>query len=272
MGRPDKKQERLGEIKENKEHLGKYKMKIIKYNGKDDIIIEFQDEYKARVHTQYGNFKKGNVKNPYHPSVYGVGYLGEGKYKPSENGKSTKIYEVWVSMLQRCYDPYFLNKRPTYRDCMVCNEWHNFQNFAKWWEEKLYECNNERMELDKDILVKGNKIYSPETCLIVPNRINLLFCKRQNRRGKYPIGVTDTIKNIDNKTYLYLIVSCSILYGEKCKIKHLGNFPLNRPFQAFTVYKNFKESYIKQIADEYKNFIPTKLYSALYRYEVEIND
>ena len=88
------KEERLGTTKNNKESLGGYKMKIVEYNGKDDITVEFQDEYNAKVHTGYNNFKKGDVKNPYHPSVYGVGYLGEGKYNAYKNKKQTDAYNT----------------------------------------------------------------------------------------------------------------------------------------------------------------------------------
>ena len=119
-------------------------MKIVEYKSAKNIIVEFQDEYKTKVHTSYQCFKKGGVKNLYDRSVYGVGYIGVGKYKTSENGKS--------------------------------------------------------------------------------------------------------------------------------KLKYLGLFPLNRPFQAFTCYKQFKENHIKQIADEYKDLVPEKLYEAMYKYEVEIND
>lgn len=253
------KKERLGEIRKNREG---YEMKIVEYNNCHDIIVEFQDKYKAKVHTGYGNFKKGVAKNPYHPSVFGIGYVGTGKYKPSINGKDTKAYRYWKHMLQRCYDPYYLDSHPTYRDCVVCNEWHNLQNFAEWFYKNYYEVEGCRMCLDKDILVKKNKIYSPKTCIFAPNRINILFVKRQNDRGYYPIGVSyNTHKN-------KLYVCCNTLDG----LKHLGLFPLDKPFQAFTCYKNFKENYIKQVSDEYKDLIPQKLYETLYKYEVEIND
>ena len=254
---------RIGEIKKNKECLGGYEMKIIKYNGVRDIIVEFQDEYKAKVHTQYGAFKLGNIKNPYHPNIYGVGYIGQGKYLVNEHKKS---YNHWRKMLQRCYDPYYINKHLTYIDCYVCNEWLNFQNFAEWFYKNYYEIKNSLMDIDKDILYKGNKIYLPKTCIFVPERINKLFTKNDKVRGEYPIGVT---LRSDNKS---LCAICSIYINNKHLNKHLGSFPLNRPFQAFTVYKNYKESYIKQVADEYKDLIPKELYEALYRYEVEIND
>ena len=204
---------------------------------------------------------------------YGIGYIGDGKYKSrDENKKKTKAYNTWSHMLRRCYDPYYLNEHPPYRDCIVCEEWHNFQNFAKWFYENYYECNDEQMQLDKDILIKGNKIYSPNTCILVPKRINSLFTKSDALRGEYPIGVYYKIKKVKQYEYHYLEVRCSVIENGKKKGKVLKTLPLNKPFQAFSIYKQFKEKYIKQIADEYKELIPQKLYEALYKWEVEIND
>lgn len=204
---------------------------------------------------------------------YGIGYMGDGKYKSKdENKKKTKAYNTWNHMLRRCYDPYYLNEHPTYIDCYVCEEWYNFQNFAKWFYENYYECNDEQMQLDKDILIKGNKIYSPNTCILVPKRINCLFTKSDALRGEYPIGVYYKFKKVEQYEYHYLEVSCSVIENGKKKSKVLKTLPLNKPFQAFSIYKQFKEKYIKQIADEYKELIPQKLYEALYKWEVEIND
>lgn len=262
-------QERLKEKRKNKEIFGGYEMRIIRYDNANNIIVEFQDEYKAKVHTKYCHFVNGQVKNPYHLSICNIGYIGMGKYKSiDEDGKKTKAYIIWSNMLRRCYDPYIINKHITYKDCIVCNEWHNFQNFAEWYENNYYEVLDEKMHLDKDILIKGNKIYSPETCMFVPQRINTLFVKKDVNRGHYPIGLYERYcKNI-----LKICVKCSISDKKGSKRIYLGDFPLDRPFQAFTVYKNFKENYIKQVADEYKDLIPKELYEALYKYEVEIND
>jgi hypothetical protein len=263
----NKRKERLNELRyNNKKEL----MKIIEYNNSNDIIVEFQDEYKGIKHTNYSSFKKGEVSNPYGKTIFDIGYFGVGKYNKKDY---PKIYNTWRHMLERCYDPYFINyKRITYKDCIVCEEWHNFQNFAKWYEENYYECNNEKMHLDKDILYKGNKIYSPDYCIFVPMRINCLFTKTNVNRGKYPIGVYYKFKKVDKYEYHYLEVSCSILENGIKKSKVLKTLPLDKPFQAFTVYKQFKENYIKQVANEYKNLIPKKLYDALYDYKVEIND
>lgn len=235
-------------------------MKIIGYRMNRDIDVEFEDGYIAK-NKGYKEFKNGGIKNPYYPEIYNIGYIGAGKYKPSVNKIHTKEYDCWHDMFKRCYDKKYHKKYPTYENCKVCSEWHNFQNFGDWFNENYYEADDEIMCLDKDILVKGNKIYSPETCIFVPIKINSLFTKRQNYRGKNPIGVHYHIKNKKFLSY------CNIGIGS---IKHLGTF--DTELEAFEVYKNFKENYIRQVADEYKEKIPKKLYKAMYDWKVEIDD
>jgi hypothetical protein len=167
-------------------------------------------------------------------------------------------------MITRCYNQNQRYINPTYEDCTVCDEWHNFQNFAQWYKDNYYTIENERMELDKDILIKNNKIYSPETCIFVPKFINILFVKGNKTRGQLPIGTSYGYKNN------YIIASCGIVENGKRKQKNIGDF--KNPEEAFKAYKTFKENYIKQIADQYKDKIPQKLYEAMYKYEVEITD
>ena len=237
-----------------------YEIKIIEYNNVHNIKIQFQDKYKTIVPTQYNKCKDGSIKNPYHPSVEGIGYIGLGKYKSKINGKQTKEYAEWNSMLKRGFNKEYKNKYSTYKNVTVDEYFHNFQNYCKWREDNYYEIEGEQMELDKDILVKDNKIYSPDTCIFVPQRINYLFIKSNAIRGNYPIGV-----------YYYkardkYIAKCSIL----TETKYLGCY--NTPEEAFEVYKEFKEAYIKEVADEYKDKIPQRLYDAMYAWEVEIDD
>lgn len=143
------------------------------------------------------NLKMGNIKNTYLPTVYSIGYLGEGEFKPTFKGKRTKEYSTWQGMLQRCYDEKFNNRHISYKKCEVCEEWHCFQNFAEWFYENYRPEIMQGWQLDKDILVKGNKIYSPETCCFLPQRINKLLTKNNRVRGEYPIGV-DYYKKIIN--------------------------------------------------------------------------
>jgi hypothetical protein len=163
---------------------------IVEYRKNNDIDVYFPEYDWIAKGVQYQNFKKRNIKCPYERSLYGVGYLGEGDYKVSENGKATRVYTTWRGMLERCYSEEYQKRQPTYKDCKVNEEWYNFQNFAKWYESNYYEVEGEIMCLDKDILVKHNKIYSSETCIFVPQTINILFTKRQNARGESVIGTT----------------------------------------------------------------------------------
>lgn len=252
------KTDRIGEKAVNK--LGS-NMIIIGYRKCSDIDVYFPYYNSVVKNTRYDHFKDGSIKCNYEPRICGVGYLGEGKYKMSENGKDTRCYDIWHNMLRRCYDYKIKKKHETYKDCVLCRDWLNFQNFAKWYEENYYEVDEQVMHLDKDILYKGNKIYSPETCVFVPQNINAMFTKSDKVRGQYPIGVC-----YYKWTNKYQSSCCD---GRKNRIS-LGYF--DTPEEAFYAYKNCKEKVIKQVAEEYKNKIPYKLYKAMYDYKVDIND
>ena len=254
--------DRTGEIGIN--NFGS-KMVIVDYRNNMDVDIHFPEYDWIAKNKRYEHFKNGKIKCPYEKRYFMIGYLGEGKYKVSdENGKNTRVYSTWNSMLQRCYSEKEHKRHPTYIDCKVCGEWHNFQNFTEWYEENYYEVKGERMALDKDILVKHNKIYSPETCIFVPQTINKLFNKNLNTRGKSVIGTTPHQGKYE--------VQCNMINPEtgKSKKEYLGVYETQE--KAFEVYKYYKEKNINQVADYYKDKIPVKLYNALYEYVVEIND
>lgn len=175
------------------------------------------------------------------------------------NVRQTTAYRYWFTMLRRCYEKKYQDKYPTYKECSVCEEWHTFSNFKKWFDnpENGYQ---EGYQLDKDILVKGNKIYSPKTCCFVPNRLNTLILLRKRSRGNYPIGVS----RVEN-SYIAQI-------NTPTHKVHLGYF--NTPEKAFAVYKAAKEAYIKEIATEYfsRGEITQKAYNALVSYTFDITD
>ncbi len=264
---PDAKvKNRLGEVSKNNQGL---EMKIIEYRLDKDIDVKFLDSGFIVKNASYGNFKKGNIKDYLFPCILGVGYFGEGKYKSidTDSKADRKDYITWRGMFNRCYDKREQVKFPSYVGCSVCEEWHNFQNFARWYEENVWN-EDDVICLDKDILIKGNKIYSPETCVLVTYKINSMFTKREKCRGSYPIGVS---YHKANDKY---IASCNDGHGNnKSCNNYIGSY--NTPIEAFNAYKIFKESYIRQVADEYKskypNF-PKRLYNAMYNYKVEITD
>lgn len=142
--------------------LGRVKGYLVRHDG--------AHQYESIVHMS--GLKTGKFKNPYHPSVHGVGFVGVGDFKSRINGKRYAAYEAWLSMLQRCYSSKFHTKNQCYIGCSVDERWHNLQTFAKWYTTN--DCNINGHQLDKDILVSGNKVYSPETCCLVPRQINTI--------------------------------------------------------------------------------------------------
>lgn len=171
--------------------------------------------------------------------------------------KKTKAYKRWYNILIRCYDERIKAKHPTYAECSMCEEWHTFSNFKKWFDDNYVE----NYQIDKDILVKGNKVYSPDTCCFVPNRINTLLIKRTNDRGTEKIGVIKT------KSGKY---EASVSKGNGQVF--LGTF--GTELEAFNAYKREKESYIKSVALKYfqEGKISKMVYNALINYQVECND
>lgn len=253
--------DRLGEEKYNNQ--GDL-MKVIEYVDATNIIVEFQDEYRARVKTKYGNFIKGKIRNPYHRSVYGVGIIGN-KYPSSINNKHIKEYNVWNNMLKRCFDEKTKEKLPTYKNATCCDEWLYYPNFYEWLHsQENFEkwLNGDKWCLDKDILVKGNKIYSPDTCCLVPHNVNTLFIKHEFQRGDLPIGVC--------KNGSYIFSWCNNPFTNQQT--YLGSHETIE--KAFQTHKSYKEKIIKQVAQtEYnQGNIIKRCYDAMMNYEVEIMD
>ena len=216
-----------------------------------------------------------NVKILYFASVFGHGYLGvdkEGnvpKTYESKDGKwiGTWEYDRWRKMLIRCFDNKLKEKYPTYKDVTCCNRWLCFANFLEDLEilKQEYSWNEDiKLNLDKDILYKGNKLYSLKNCVLVPNWINLLFIKNDAKRGNCPIGVS---YHKQAKKYQ---ANCSI----NGKLTSLGLY--NTPEEAFNAYKIAKENEIKKIANDCvsKEYITqeSRLYNAMMGYQIEIDD
>lgn len=166
-------------------------------------------------------------------------------------------FQIWTNMLMRCYDSATADSHPTYNNCTVCPEWHYLSNFKKWFDENYIEG----YHLDKDILVKGNKVYSPETCCFIPIEINSLFTNRKRFRGKYPIG-------IQPKDGGYEVAMES--NGERKR--YIGYYRTIE--EAFQAYKTEKEYRIKEVATRYYNqgLITTRVYNAMLNYKIEITD
>lgn len=166
-------------------------LRVIKYIDAKNITVQFISTgfiYMA----QSVDIRKGSVKDKLSPMVVGVGYMGEGTHKPTINKKTTKPYKTWVGMIERCYCPKRLLKFPTYKDCTVCDEWFNFQNFAEWFDENYIEG----YHLDKDVKIKGNRVYSPDSCLFISAARNAVEAKAKYYEFTSPSGTATSIYNL----------------------------------------------------------------------------
>jgi len=230
-------------------------LKIIEWNGWKNATIQFLEDETIVKNILYSSIKGGRVKNPNKISLYGIGYLGQGKHKVMFNKKETKKYRTWSHILERGHWDKTKSKRQDYEDLNVCIEWHCFQNFGDWFDTVYNSNYMEKWHIDKDILIKGNKIYSPETCCLVPHDINVLFSNKTKENKDTPSGVTRRGKKFRAK--------CSMWK----KPVDLGTF--SSEIEAAITVKKAKEKYIKEVADVWKPLIDIKVYQAMYNYTVD---
>ena len=232
--------------------------KILKYNDTANVVIRFlKTGYETTV--RLTNIRNGNVKDTYLPSVYGIGVFGT-KYPSRVNGVKTKEYKLWHSMLVRCYSDTIKKKHPTYEGCEVSDNFKSYEYFYEWCHSQI-GFGNKDWHLDKDLLVKGNKIYSEDSCVFIPQEVNTLLTKRTNSRGEYSIGVS---WSKTSKAFVATVAK------NKGKTEWLGYF--NTEIEAFNAYKEAKEAFVKEQASKWKSQIDIRAYNALMSYEVNIDD
>ena len=232
--------------------------KIVKYNDSYNVEIQFLKTGYEMV-ARLGHIKSGGVKDPYSPSVYGVGITGT-KYPSRVNGVLTKEYDLWTGMLRRCYSDALKKKYPTYIDCEVSDKFKSYEYFYEWCHKQI-GFNSKDWQLDKDLLVKGSKVYSENTCVFIPQEINLMLIKCDASRGEHLIGVCWHKK--DNA----FVAKVSKTKGKR---EYLGFFKTE--IEAFNSYKQAKESFVKEQANKWKSQIDERAYNTLMNYEVDIDD
>lgn len=178
-------------------HNGKYgDYVVVQYISPTNVTVMFVETGCILEKRTKQSVLMGNIKDTYIPSVQGVGYMGNGKYKSWSNNKPTKPYKTWVNMMERCYSEKYHNRYPTYRGCTVCSEWHNFQNFAKWFDEKYIDG----YELDKDTKVDGNNIYSPQTCVFISHKDNVTHTHRHKMYKVKVVAPDNKIIEVSNQS------------------------------------------------------------------------
>ena len=236
--------------------------KVLKYNDSKNVEVQFVNTGYHKV-AEMKEVRNGSIKDPYSPSVFGVGILGT-KYPSKVNSRNTKEYDLWCNMLRRCYSDTCKKKHPTYEDCEVSDDFKSYEYFYEWCHKQIgfdNDGNGNPFHLDKDLLIKGNKVYSEDSCIFIPKEINLLLTKSTASRGEHLIGV---YWSKTNKAFRARVNK------NKGASEHLGYYKTE--LEAFNAYKQAKESFVKEQANKWIGKIGDRAYEALMNYTVEITD
>ena len=190
-------------------------------------------------------------------TVFGVGY-NDVDFKIKFGGVVVWQYLVWRAMLGRCFSEVCKAKQPAYRDVSCCDTWLYFGNFLEWANKEVgYSGKPIGMQLDKDILTSGNKIYSPENCCFVPKAVNCLLTSCETARGEWPVGVS-----LYKQTGRF--VSNLNRGGKLCSLGYYTT-----PEEAFAAYKIAKEAQIKLVALQHKAALKPAAFESLMNWEIE---
>lgn len=230
---------------------------VVEYINSANVVVKFIDTGYETI-TRHSQVLSGQVKDRSLPSVYGVGVIGD-SYSCWDGCKIRKEYDLWSSMLARCYSPKSHKSRETYIGCTVSENFRSYTYFYEWCNRQVGFSEN-NFELDKDLLSGVSKYYSEGTCVFLPQEINVALIKQTKKRGDFPVGVTYH-KNTGN-----FVAQLSTSNGRK----HIGAF--NNVIDAFAAYKKAKETYLVELAEKWKDKIDDRAYNALMNYEVDIDD
>lgn len=174
-----------------------------------------------------------------------------------------KILSIWKDIVKRTTaGSYAQSKLNTYVGCTLDERFKSYQYFNEWYKRQIgFDL---MYEVDKDLLVKGNKHYSPELCTLLPKIINGTLCNSKRARGDLPVGVT-----LHGQNDMY-VARCRYVEDGERKRKTIGYY--KTPEDAFQGYKAFKEAYLKRLADYYRDTISAEAYEALQNYTIEEDD
>ena len=225
--------------------------KIIKYISANEVLVKFL-KTGTEVWCTKKNAFDGSVKDKYFPTIYGVGYYGNALPKRS-CPKTERAYNVWIKMISRCYNVESIQFKD-YSDCSVSENFASFEYFSTWYLSQIGSDKN-NWQLDKDLLIKGNRLYSEDTCCLVPPEINTLL----TRHTKNSVTCKGVFYNKKLGKF------SAHLLG-----KYIGLF--NTELEAFYVYKQAKEAYIKEVANKWKDQIDVRLYNSLINWEISFDD
>lgn len=191
------------------------------------------------------------------PTVCGVGF-NDVQFQVKVDGKIVWQYHLWGHMLGRCFDAKFKQRSPTYEAATCCDDWLSFATFVEWLNKEVgYSGKLDGYQLDKDLIIKGNKTYSPDVCSLVPQAVNSLLTDHGAARGEFPVGVT-----FDKGRGKFR--ACLNCFGRH---KHLGYYTTIE--SASFAYKIDKEAHIKVVALQHKGVLKPAVFESLMNWGIQ---
>lgn len=237
------------------------KLEVINYENPKKVAVRFLNTGYETV-VEAGQIRSGEVRDWSLPKVFGVGIMEDADINFRDVYPKHK--QLWQNMLSRCYNDK-TKYDGKYESCYVSDEFLHFKKFREWCDKQIgfnaKDNKGKAFALDKDILIKGNLLYSKDTCCFIPREINNLLLTTRKLRGDLPIGVQRT------KTKTVKFIAVLSKYGMQ---RQLGTY--NTPEEAFYAYKQAKEAYIKEVANKWKGQIDPRAYDALMKWCVDITD
>ena len=276
---------------------------VLVYYGGNKSVIEFKSTHNLAM-IQYRYFLACDNVDCLEPSVYGVGILGV----RSATTKYKAFYEIWLGLLSRtCY--HRVDCLPTYKDCTIDKSWLYLPNFINWYVSQInynttileiLKLEKSEFQVDKDILNKGNKLYSPEFCTLVPATINKALSYSYSKESNLPICICHSTHhygyqvavNYNGNRITHNISHNKANSNENAEyfrsiakqyigIKDIPKDQWASVGYCFLWYKERKEAEIKRLAEYWYNYsyngnivhvITKECYDALMNWEVDIND
>lgn len=251
--------------------------KRINSEGFEYVITHYEDAHNVEI-TWFSGEKewvesahahKGTTKYLNKRGTFGVGYLGYGRFIPGEKRiphgcerMPHNLWRAWVRMLERCVGDRV--KNPSYEGCTFDESWVNCQSFIEWGilqkgHDRL-ESNGKTWQLDKDILVNGNRVYSPETCVFVPNEINTHFKDVEKGKDGY-YGVNEIEPKHPNAKRGWVARCCNV----KKEREYLGFY--DNPTDAYIAYRTRKIEVMSDLADKWKGEVDERVINSLQNFD-----
>lgn len=257
----------VGEVYRNKEG---FQYEIVAYKNALEVTIKWLDCGTLQVCSAH-DAHRGTLKYLNRPSVFGIGYLGYGRFVPGERRMEAwqerinpVLHRHWRHVLERTIAGRDIKR---YEDCQVVEEWYNFQNFCEW---AIKQKNSTRKEengrlwhLDKDMVSRGNRLYCPELCVFLPNEVNAFYTKKEIGNTGYP-GVNYIKPGSKNAKEGYIARCC---IGEERK--YLGYY--YSPEQAFEKYRQCKEAAARELANKWEGEIDPRVIEYLATFKLDFN-